>query len=293
MSMTETIYSSLLSYPWDKVNSHHLNRYIQFINAILTKRPENVKFEYSERHHILPKSMGGSNNKENLIYLSYREHYLAHYMLAKAFPNHNIVFALFYMMNKSNNRNSHLYENAKNLIHNMKYKRIIMNNGIIEKYVYITEIDTYAQNGFIQGRLPFSDESKIKMSKSQKAKYTEDNNYINPMTGRKHSEQMKTTLSKSRTGIGNPSYGKKWLNNGYENVYVYPEQISQYILLGYVEGKLSHTNETKNKIKQSYIGRKWMNNGYENRFVIPEEIDNFLLNGYTFGKQLKKNLKTK
>ena len=112
--MTETIYNGLVSYPWDTVNSHHLNRYIQFINAILAKRPENVKFKYSEKHHILPKSMGGTNDKENLIYLSYREHYLAHYMLAKAFPNHNIVFALTKMMDgKERIKNSKLYEDAK------------------------------------------------------------------------------------------------------------------------------------------------------------------------------------
>jgi hypothetical protein len=36
-----------------------------------------------ERHHIIPKSMGGSNRKENIVCLTYREHFLAHWLLTK------------------------------------------------------------------------------------------------------------------------------------------------------------------------------------------------------------------
>jgi hypothetical protein len=36
---------------------------------------------YSERHHILPKCMGGSDEDDNLTYLSARAHYIAHAML--------------------------------------------------------------------------------------------------------------------------------------------------------------------------------------------------------------------
>ena len=41
---------------------------------------------YFERHHILPKCMGGKDDYENLIYLSARCHLLAHWLLMKAFP---------------------------------------------------------------------------------------------------------------------------------------------------------------------------------------------------------------
>jgi len=37
--------------------------------------------EYMERHHILPKSMGGDNSEANLVYLTPRLHLLAHWML--------------------------------------------------------------------------------------------------------------------------------------------------------------------------------------------------------------------
>jgi len=36
---------------------------------------------YKEKHHIIPKCMGGSNKKENLVELTAREHYVAHRLL--------------------------------------------------------------------------------------------------------------------------------------------------------------------------------------------------------------------
>lgn len=39
--------------------------------------------EYMERHHIIPRSMGGDDSEENLIYLTHRDHYFAHCCLAK------------------------------------------------------------------------------------------------------------------------------------------------------------------------------------------------------------------
>lgn len=41
---------------------------------------------YFERHHVLPKCMGGKDSYSNLVYLSARCHLLAHWLLMKAFP---------------------------------------------------------------------------------------------------------------------------------------------------------------------------------------------------------------
>lgn len=39
--------------------------------------------ERFEKHHIIPSSLGGSNNKANLVCLTLREHYIAHILLFK------------------------------------------------------------------------------------------------------------------------------------------------------------------------------------------------------------------
>lgn len=38
---------------------------------------------YYENHHIIPKSLGGGNEKENLVLLTPREHFLVHWLLTK------------------------------------------------------------------------------------------------------------------------------------------------------------------------------------------------------------------
>lgn len=43
---------------------------------------------YTEIHHIVPRCMGGSNEDDNLVMFSAREHLIAHVLLWKAFPKH-------------------------------------------------------------------------------------------------------------------------------------------------------------------------------------------------------------
>jgi hypothetical protein len=38
---------------------------------------------YSERHHIVPRSLGGDNSDENLVTLTGREHFICHILLSK------------------------------------------------------------------------------------------------------------------------------------------------------------------------------------------------------------------
>ena len=60
------------------------NKYRRWYDALMAKaRARNSLNGYSERHHIKPKSLGGSDVRTNIVRLTYREHYLAHWMLTK------------------------------------------------------------------------------------------------------------------------------------------------------------------------------------------------------------------
>ena len=52
---------------------------------------------YCELHHIIPKSLGGSNDKENLVYLTAREHFIAHWLLKNIHKNKQMIYAFFSM----------------------------------------------------------------------------------------------------------------------------------------------------------------------------------------------------
>ena len=66
------------------INTRYLDRYVSFIDF----RIDRVSLVgYKEKHHILPKSLfpDFKKNKDNIIELTLREHYLVHWMLAKIF----------------------------------------------------------------------------------------------------------------------------------------------------------------------------------------------------------------
>ena len=59
------------------------NKYFKWYNNIINNRKVNPPEGYIENHHIIPKSLGGSDEPDNLVPLTAREHYLCHYMLTK------------------------------------------------------------------------------------------------------------------------------------------------------------------------------------------------------------------
>lgn len=63
-------------------NQFNMN-YQKIYDNLIKKRVENPPTEKYERHHIVPKSLGGSNKKENIVKLTYREHYIAHLLLCR------------------------------------------------------------------------------------------------------------------------------------------------------------------------------------------------------------------
>jgi len=66
---------------------------------------------YFEIHHILPVSLGGGNEKENLVMFTGREHFIAHMLLWKAYPEDVSLQRAAWMMSARNvcKVNSKLY----------------------------------------------------------------------------------------------------------------------------------------------------------------------------------------
>jgi hypothetical protein len=66
------------------------------------------RFEYDgyfEIHHIQPRSLGGSNDPDNLVKLTAKEHYVAHLLLAKIYGG-PMVTAAWMMTNTRGKRSS-------------------------------------------------------------------------------------------------------------------------------------------------------------------------------------------
>lgn len=72
--------------------------YIDIYNRITLNREDLPKETYGEVHHIWPKSLGQDNSPENLVRLTAKEHYVAHHLLTKIFPDCREMTQAFWLM---------------------------------------------------------------------------------------------------------------------------------------------------------------------------------------------------
>lgn len=107
------------------------SKYTKWYYIIVNNAKERQIFDteqYYEKHHIIPKSLNGSNNKNNIVKLTGKEHYVAHLLLLKMCDNTKDKRKMAYSFNRmcqkgkwtTNRYNSNLYEyhrkiRAKNL----------------------------------------------------------------------------------------------------------------------------------------------------------------------------------
>ena len=98
-------------------------------------RKNQINYHYYESHHILPKCLGGKDDKDNLVLLTAREHYICHKLLTYIYKeNPKIICAFHYMTySKNYNKTSRDYAYARELwIKNMK-GNIPWNKGNLTK----------------------------------------------------------------------------------------------------------------------------------------------------------------
>ena len=67
------------------------NKYTRTYYKIIARAQGRVNHCYTEKHHIIPKSLGGSNSKSNLVALTAKEHFLCHRLLVKMTEGDNKV----------------------------------------------------------------------------------------------------------------------------------------------------------------------------------------------------------
>lgn len=77
--------------------------YQKVYNTLISHRKLNPlkksKELYTELHHILPRCLGGSDSKSNLVRLTAREHFIAHRLLTKIHTeNSDLALALLFML---------------------------------------------------------------------------------------------------------------------------------------------------------------------------------------------------
>lgn len=77
--------------------------YSRIYEALIARAQSRPRPEgYVERHHILPRCMGGSDDESNLVALTAREHYVAHLLLANMYPRVPGLWVAIHIMSGKN-----------------------------------------------------------------------------------------------------------------------------------------------------------------------------------------------
>jgi hypothetical protein len=199
------------------------NKYKLWHDKIIAKAKNRTLEGYKEVHHIIPKSCGGSNDKDNLIALTAREHYIIH-MLLPFCVTKEYKFKMikgFLYMNVKTKSQKRFYK-----INSRMYQKFRIEYGILNKGYKHTEETKMKMKGRI-----LSNETK------EKIKYARQFQVYSDEQRKKYSEIYSNSI---------------WVNKDNKSKRIQKESKQEYLNNGYKLGRdMSHmTNETRNLLSQ-------------------------------------------
>jgi hypothetical protein len=203
--------------------------YYKLINSRKLLNRKKGKGVYYEKHHIIPKSLGGNNDEDNLILLTPKEHFIAHLLLTKMYEGKEkakMYFAFWRLCSSGRNIfGARQYSHAKHL------------------FSKAMSAISLGKEGYWKNR-KHSEETKKRMSESH--------------TGISKSEEHCKNISEGRKGIEfseehKKNIGLSKIGNTYSVGLVRSEETKQKIK----EKRALQiiTDETKNKISKAHKGK--------------------------------------
>lgn len=223
------------------------------------KLDENV---YVERHHIVPKSLGGSDNSSNIVALTAKEHYICHHLLykyKKGSDKFKMAHAWFRMCHKSSSQQrfitSRQYEKAK-IAHSEAVSKQMKGRKLSEDHLNRLREKNPNRRECIINDMRFStvkeaadyfDTKPYRIRQFERDELSFE--WLNDREFRK--EYNKTLKSNSQKNKRQPTKGKTYQE-------IYGEEKALELLEKRKISKLgkSLSNETKKKISTATKGRK-------------------------------------
>lgn len=180
------------------------NKYKSWYDCIILRSKNRKIIGYKEKHHIIPRSLGGNNSPSNIANLTAREHYVCHLLLTKftiGTHRQKMFYALHRMCNKNQTfiKSSVIYEfmrinHAKAVSNRCKGKKIQDLYG----RPFLHSISDYQRQRIRESNSSrvWSLESRKKLSCSQRLRKIERPESFNP--GKPKSTQHIENISTSK-----------------------------------------------------------------------------------------------
>lgn len=230
-----------------------LNKYKTWYDNLINKNKSRILEGYKESHHIIPRSCGGNNEKSNLIYLTAREHYIAHLLLTKCVTNkyYYKMIKAYYAMRMHNTKvskrnykiNNRLYENRRKQyseylkINNPSFRQDVKNK------ISLKNLGRKASKETIE---KFKNK---KVSAETKAKI-------------RYARQFQVCDNKQRKRYSEIFSNRIWVNKNGKSLRIVPNDKEKYLNIGYKLGRdRTYINEEyRNKLSMKtteFFNRKY------------------------------------
>lgn len=255
--------------------------YDEFINNILETRGRFAcGDEYHERHHVVPRCLGGTDDEENLIDLFAREHFEAHRLLALENPDNNKLVYAWWMLAHIGDRavTPEEYEDAKinfASVHKghpvsdeLKRKLREFHTGLKAseetrrklsemRMGHICSEETRQKIRESNMGHYVSEETKEKIRQSKIGKYCGENS---PLWGRPISEDVKEKIRKTLTGRKRTEESKRKQSESLMGHFVADETREK--ISNALQGEnnpmfgKNHSEETREKMRKTHSERE-------------------------------------
>lgn len=189
-----------------------------------TKRKRN---DGLNKHHIIPKCLGGKDEEDNYVLLTFREHIIAHMLLYKLYPNKSkLAYALLRMIQSSKSDRKENQYKLNKLGQPIKFSTRYYEDLRIKSIEYLKEINTGKKH------------SKETIEKIRKAK-----------TGVKYSDETRKLLSEMRKGHLVSKDTREKISKSRKGIIFTEEHKAKLSIVG--KNRKKATLETRNKIKEN------------------------------------------
>ena len=221
------------------------NKYSRWYFEIVNRSSERSFSGYTENHHIIPRSLGGSNKKDNLATLTAREHFICHHLLTKMTVGKDkckMTYAFKALIQWENDHQDrykvtpHLYEILKKEMSDTLSKAMTGENNPFYKKSHTDEFKQMKREQRLKQECPrtgkhHSDETKEILRLAAEKQY-EDGTLKELL---KEKARIQFSDSQNRFNAGNFARGKKWYHNPITNEQMQYHEGTQPI--GWIKGR--------------------------------------------------------
>jgi hypothetical protein len=247
------------------------NKYSKIYFAITSNAKQRITEGYTELHHIMPQSMGGRNDKDNLVELTAREHFICHWLLVKMTEGEDrskMLYALNGMKaeNKYQQRyhtqiTSRVYEKYR-IEHAENHSKRMKGRPAWNKGRKLEGIELEEQRERTRNRIVDLDKRAMGQQKR-----------IAKVLGRKDSEEAKTKKSLALKGkLKGPMSEEKKLKRsltqkGIPKVKTHGANVANAVLGNISINKDNTEKKVKQDTLQSYLDQGWQLGGKKRKIA--------------------------